>query len=203
MAYQVTITNTPQTDNPPGFAEWVTTLDSSVLSDYPEYNGMTPEAVVVSFVTDTVYNPAKGYISENVTVDDNGVETSVTLWESQEDYESAMRVANFSRDNTTTGNISCQTDSATVTGTNTQFTQEISVGDTLISADRNDNEVIKTIGTVQSVTNDTELVLTSNAVYEVVNLRFAATPKVSALGYLQNLYDDTYPTITEITYANV
>jgi len=205
MPYQVTYINTPQTENPPGFTEWLATLEPSVMADYPEYSDAV--SVVNSFVPETVYDPSKGFISETVATDDNGVTTLVVLWESQEDYEASRIRASFEQTpDTTTGNISCQTDSVTVTGLGTAFTTELESGDILFTSDLSQDAsgaVIKNIGTISSISSDTELTLASNAEFVVNKLRFGIVVKQTALNYLQDLYNQTYPTTTEITYANV
>lgn len=207
MPYQVTYINTPQTENPPGFAEWLATLEPSVMADYPEYSDAV--SVVNSFVPETVLDPSKGFISETVTTDDNGVTTLVALWESQEDWEASVTRATFEQTpRTPTGNISCQTDSVTVTGLGTAFTTELESGDILFTADISQDPsgavlYYKNIGTISSVISDTELTLASNAGFVVNNLKFGIFVKPTALNYLQDLYNQTYPTTTEVTYANV
>lgn len=205
MPYQVTYINTPQTENPPGFTEWLATLEPSVMADYPEYSDAV--SVVNSFVPETVLDPSKGFISETVTTDDNGVTTLVTFWESQEDWEASVTRATFERTpSDTTGNISCQTDSVTITGLGTAFTTELQSGDILYTADLSQDAsgaVKKNIGTISSISSDTELTLASNAEFVVNNLKFGIVIKQTALNYLQDLYNQTYPTTTEVTYANV
>ena len=205
MPYQVTYINTPQTENPPGFTEWLATLDSSVMVDYPEYSDAV--SVVNSFVPETVNDPSKGFISETVTTDDNGVTTLVSLWESQEDWEASVTRATYEQTpRNPTGNISCQTDSVTVTGLGTAFTTELQSGDILRTADLSQDAsgaVKKNIGTISSISSDTELTLASNAEFVVNNLKFGIVIKQTALNYLQDLYNQTYPTTTEVTYANV
>lgn len=205
MPYQVTYINTPQTENPPGFTEWLATLDSSVMVDYPEYSDAV--SVVNSFVPETVLDPSKGFISETVTTDDNGVTTLVALWESQEDWEASVNRATWKRTPILpTGNINCQTDSVTVTGLGTAFTTELQSGDILYTADLSQDAsgaVKKNIGTISSISSDTELTLASNAEFVVNNLKFGIVIKQTALNYLQDLYNQTYPTTTEVTYANV
>ena len=205
MAYQVTHINTPQTDNPPAFDDWVETLDSSVMSNYPDYSD--PSSVLSSFVPSIVYDAAQGFISETVTTDDNGVTTLVQLWESQADYDASINRANYSDDRGSgylpIGNINCQTDSVTVTGIDTQFLTDLKSGDIIQTGDASNDNLSTNIGTIASISSDTELTLTSNAAFNAVDQKFAIEWIVSPLAYLQDLYNQTYPVTTTATFANV
>ena len=205
MAYQVTHINTPQADNPPAFDDWVETLDSSVMSNYPDYSD--PSSVLSSFVPSIVYDAAQGFISETVTTDDNGVTTLVQLWESQADYDASINRANYSDDRGSgylpIGNINCQTDSVTVTGIDTQFLTDLKSGDIIQTGDASNDNLSANIGTIASISSDTELTLTSNAVFNVDNQRFGIEWIVSPLAYLRDLYNQTYPVTTTATFANV
>lgn len=69
-----------------------------------------------------------------------------------------------------TGNITCDTGNVDVVGTGTQFTTELQVGYWI------GNSAGNTVGVVSSITDDGNLVLTTNAAIDITDEEFSYSP---------------------------
>lgn len=208
MAFVVTSVTTKNNPSAPDFDVWVSTiLDPNVVyAEYPDLTGQSITMLVDNEVTTLIDNADQGFISqESSASNDNSVWTLVTTWESQADYLNAMArgLSGSAPIGELTGNIISATDSATVTGINTVFTSNLSVGNIVLVGNVDGNNNLNTIGTVSSIISDTSLTLESNAAYTVNDRRYSKYEKPTVLAFVQNLYDTTYPVTVETTFANV
>lgn len=206
MAFVVTSVVTKTVAGAPDFDTWTNSmLDPDVVyAEYPNLRGMTMGDIVNNQVNTFIENAENGFISqESISSDDGSVWTLKTVWESQGDYEAAMTSGRVGIVDATPGNIVCATDSTTVTGINTFFTTNLSVGDSIVIGNINGDNNLHTIGTISSIESDTSLTLESNAAYNINNRRYNKLEKVTALAFIQDLYNAAYPVTEETTYANV
>ena len=203
MPFQVTTITTKNSPDDPDFLLWLSTQSSSILDPWPQYAGQDPVTVIQNFTDETVYNPVVGFVSTDVSVnEDTGVTTEVQIWESQDAY---MKSFTNEMEGTTNyqinGNISCNTDSNIVTGTNTKFTDHVA-NSIVLSALTVGGDSVE-IGTISSIESNTSLTLNSNAAYNIDNKRFNIIQPPTVKLALYEIYFNQYPTQTEITFANV
>lgn len=218
MPYQITSVMTKNSADDPNFDEWLASLDSGFLdSEYPEWTGNTPSEVVSSMVGTHINDPATGFISEESSVnDDNTVWTWTSLWESQSAWFSSQEKGEYNtvvdKSKRPAGNITASTTSATITGVGTSFLTDVSVTDTIFERgglgynppDPNEtSDPWEVLGVVKSIESDTSLTLTANSAHDIESSWYYIEPKKSALVYLQNLYDETYPKTVTTTEANI
>lgn len=204
MAFVVTNTNTKQKDDL-DFSTWLNTvLDPNlVYAQYPELTGLSMAAIVDAERTALVANVTAGFVSEESFLSaDETVATEITTWESQPDYENAVKKVLGREPIRQSGNITCSTDSRTVTGISTHFQSNLSINDTITSYNLA-NSAMETIGIVASIESDTSLTLNANASFNVTDKGYVLVTKKSALAFIQDLYNQTYPVTTETTFANV
>lgn len=203
MAFIVTNVNTKSNINMPSFSDWLDTLDSNVISRYPEFAGNTPAQAVSYFVTDEIEVSADGFISEeNSSNDDQSVWTNVQTWEDQASYLASLD-KNFTGNGRMTGNIITSTDSSIVQGISTIFEYELDPGDNISVRNRSTNQM-QIVGTVSSIQSNISLTLEANATLDVNDSIFASNKQQpSVLAYLNNMYQGLYPTTTVTTFANV
>lgn len=209
MAFVVTSVLTKGSVTDPAFDTWVSNIfDANILYEkFPDLAGTAPAQVINQQVADLVSVPAQGFIGDEVTVNDDGsVTTYVSTWESQADYEFSMtkgELKDYSLD-ATPGTITVSNVSTTVTGTNTYFTTNLVVGDTITiktTVDPVDRDIF--IGNVVNIESDTSLTLDNNSVATAENREYSKVFKETPLAFMQNLYNSTYSTTTETTFANV
>ena len=218
MPYQITSVMTKNSADDPNFDEWLASLDSGFLdSEYPEWSGNTPSEVVSAITGNFINDPAAGFISEESSVnDDNTVWTWTSLWESQDAWFESQDKGEFDitidRSKRPIGNITASTTSDVITGAGTSFLTDVSVTDTLFErGGLGDNPADPTaitdpwevLGVVKSVESNTSLTLTTNSAHNIESSWYYVEPRKSALAYLQNLYDETYPKTVTITEANI
>jgi hypothetical protein len=205
MAYKITVVNTKQTENHVDFSTWLESQDSSILSGFPEYAGMSPSQVVSNFTNDlNSKQMTVGLVSEESTESEDGLTfTLVQIWESYDDYVKSQN------GNAYLGNISCNTSSNTVTSHENVFFNRLDYlepGSLIrkINMDNWDTDTWMNIGTVSSIDSTSSLTLTLNAEINVVNEQ-AVCFKVEndVLTYLQTLYQTEYPFTTTVTEGNV
>lgn len=202
MAFVVTLVTTKSNSDHPNFATWSRSLDANVVYErFPELTGISVPNIIEQGVNELI-NPSAGFITEEVSDNEDGsVRTTVTTWESQQDYLDAMEKANASK--SYAGNITCNTSSTIVTGNGTTFTVNCSVGSTIQSYNITSDSK-EELGVISSIESDTSLTLESNAAFNVSDLRAGLSyDPVKPLAFLQLLYQKTYPVTTEITFANV
>ena len=210
MAFVVTQKNTKQVSDAPNFDAWVSTiLDPDVVyAEYPDLSGVSMPDIVSDQVTELIDNVGQGFVSqESTNSDDDTVWTLVTTWESQADYNFSHnkgQYVDYDNDDTP-GNITTSNVSATVIGINTYFTSNLKVGQEIrcpVFTTPNVDTVL--IGTVSSIESDTSLTLTANANFSVEDRAYFKTfGKKTALAFIQDLYNATYPVTTETTFANI
>lgn len=210
MAFVVTQKNTKQVSDAPDFDAWVSTiLDPDVVyAEYPDLSGVNIQSIVSDQVSELIDNVSQGFVSQESTVsDDDTVWTLVTTWESQADYNFSHgkgQYVDYDNDDTP-GNITTSNVSATVVGINTYFTSNLKVGQEIsVPAFITPNVDSAVMGTVASIESDTSLTLTANANFTVEDRAyFKSFSKKTALAFIQDLYNATYPVTTETTFANV
>ena len=206
MAFVVTSVTTKINPSAPDFDVWTSSvLDPNVVyAEYPDLTGQSIPTLISNQVSQLIDNAEQGFISqESSASDDNSVWTLVTTWESQTEYLNAMDRGVYGPESISApqGNIISASDSTTVTGINTAFTSNLSVGDIIFII--NIDGTVSNIGTVSSIEADTSLTLESNAGYTINNKRYDKYQKQTVLAFIQNLYNQAYPVTEEITYANV
>jgi len=204
MAFQVTKVTTKADISAPNLTEWLNSLpDDYLAADYPTTAGQTPSEFVSDFVTNEVYTPSKGFISEeNASSEDKSVWTSVTLWDSQADYEADL--ANGSKDTQPiTGTVSASNTSATVTGTGTAFTTDLFVGANLTAGF--DNLSTAYIGVVESIESDTSLTLVAASANNMPDKAiYVMNDDGDAYEFLLTTYNNDVSTANVVTtFANV
>lgn len=209
MAFVVTYKNTKQVSDAPDFDAWVSTiLDPDVVyAEYPDLSGVSMPDIVSDQVSELIDNVSQGFVSQESTVsDDDTVWTLVTTWESQADYNLSHnkgQYVDYDNDDTP-GNITTSNVSTTVVGINTYFTSNLKVGQEIgvpVFAANVDTAIV---GTVSSIESDTSLTLTANANLSVEDRAyFKSFSKKTALAFIQDLYNATYPVTTETTFANI
>lgn len=204
MAFQVTKVTTKSDISAPNLTEWLNSLpDDYISSDYPTTAGQTPAEFVSDFVTTNVYTPSKGFISEeNASSEDKTVWTSVTLWDSQADYEAD--IANGIRaEAPIAGTSTASNTSATLTGTGTSYTTDLFVGANL-TAGFNDFTTSH-IGVVASIESDTSLTLVAPSANNIPDKPiYVMNDDTDAYTFLLTEYNNEVSTGTVVTtFANV
>ena len=209
MAFVVTSVITKNSGSVPDFDEWTrTSLDLSlVYQEYPDLNGMSIDSIIDVEITNKIANVSLGFVSESTEVSANGLQfTTTTTWETQEQQQAALNNATFQSYDPIilTGNISAVTGSTTVTGTGTDFINDVQVGNEILANSLKKEGTFLPLGTVTSIESETSLTLESNSEW-TVNDRFYTTKlsKLTPLAFIQDLYATTYPVTEEITFANV
>lgn len=205
MAYKITMVNTKQTENHVDFSTWLDSQDSSILSGFPEYAGMSPSQVVSNFTNDlNSKQMTVGLVSEESTESEDGSTfTLVQIWESYDDY------VKFQSANIQLGNISCNTSSNTVTSHENVFFNRLNFLKPRslirkVNMDHWDTNTWTNIGTVSSIDSPSSLTLTLNAEINVVNEQAACFQvENDVLTYIQTLYQTEYPCTTTVTEGNV
>jgi hypothetical protein len=218
MAYQITSVTTKANISDPDFYVWYETiLDPNVVyNKFPNLTGQSISSIVKDEI-DKLYDPTKGFISEEVSEsDDNSVFTLVTTYEHQSNV--IPDISNIQTESCS-GNILFTKDSASVTGANTYFTSELEIGDKLVAKLQRANGFIY-IGDVASIESDTSLTLAAEAKvpldwdnkmdewglprdYMVNTSYVKVLENQTPLSFIQDLYHATYSVTKEITYANV
>jgi hypothetical protein len=204
MAFIRTIVNTKQNKDAPDYSTWLNNLDSSTISEFPEYAGMTPLDAVASLSNNIEFNQrSRGLVS----VDKFASDESSTLVETWENYDSYIQAGLSGDANNRIGNISCSTSSNIVTGHEGIFDQRrkfLMVGSVVCRFNYDTNTATE-IGTVSSIDSNTSITLTSNAKFDIDN-RIAYCEQPSSqllLSHLNKLYQTEHPFTTTITEANI
>lgn len=206
MAYQVTYTmNVAEFDaNVPSMEEFISTLDGSILNDYPQYDGMSLQQAYNTDATAHMADASHGFISETLeSNDDQTTNTLVHLWESQQDYEDYnlfRQYGDIANLKVGTGTVSSTTGSAVVTGAGTAFTTEFKENYTVV-VDSSGTKV--ELGTVSSVDSDTQMTLKSTSAVSVTDVVFGVRPQMTLSGYISKLLSEQHPYDTNLTFANV
>jgi len=214
MAYKVTSITTKSNISDPDFDVWYKTmLDPNVVyNKFPNLTGQSIQSIIEDDIN-TINDPTTGFIGQEMSAN-NSTYTLVTT------YEHQSNVIIEPLEESCSGNILFTKNSEIVTGTNTYFTSDLEIGDTLIAKLQRSNAFIG-IGKVASIESDTSLTLTAetkmpldwdNKMDEwghprdyMVTTSYVkvSEKKQTPLSFIQDLYHATYSVTTEITYANV
>lgn len=225
MAYVITSVITKGNVSDPDFDVWYKTiLDPNVVyNKFPDLTGQSIESIIQSQPALNL-DPTSGFISQDTSTSDDGQSvTTVTTFESQEDFLNRFPSEAGEQ---MPGNISFSNNSAKITGTNTYFTTNLEIGDHIIAKLKLTGKK-PILGQVASIESDTSLTLTANTTMPekwdetmdqlglprdysptVPYLRVTASER-SLIGepepieFIKNLYNETYPFTVETNFANV
>jgi hypothetical protein len=104
MAYKITSISTKPNVSVPNFAEWIGTVPESAIAAFPDAAGKTPLQVILDSVAE-LDDPAKGFISQGTTVNDNLSWTWESIWTSQDDWQSTASNNSYINGNITQGEL--------------------------------------------------------------------------------------------------
>src|SRR6056300_1433279 len=154
MAYKVTSITTKSNISDPDFDVWYKTmLDPNVVyNKFPNLTGQSIQSIIEDDIN-TINDPTTGFIGQEMSAN-NSTYTLVTT------YEHQSNVIIEPLEESCFGNILFTKNSEIVTGTNTYFTSDLEIGDTLIAKLQRSNAFIG-IGKVASIESDTSLTLTA------------------------------------------
>ena len=100
MVYKITSITTKPNVSVPDFDVWLSTVPESAIAAFPDAAGKTPVQVIEDSVAE-LDDPAKGFISQGSTPDDNDlIWTWEAIWTSQTDWSNAAAKNSF-----TSGNV--------------------------------------------------------------------------------------------------
>lgn len=207
MPYVATTVTTKHNPLDPDFEEWVNNiLDPNVVwAEYPETAGNSIAQIVSRGLQDEANDVVEGFVSREFTNnDENSVWTMVATYESEDAFR---KLSEDDGDGYRNSNITCNTSSPIVTGNGTKFTKWCQIGTELTRGlVPDDKSTVVSIGTIASIESDTSLTLTSNANINLQNKKYSVDLenfRPSVFNFIKNLYNQTYVSSIETTFANV
>ena len=99
MTYKITSISTKPNVSVPDLGPWLSTVPESAIATFPDAVGKTPTQVILDSVAE-LYDPAKGFISQGTTINDDLSWTWEAIWQSQADWSNAVATNSF-----TSGNV--------------------------------------------------------------------------------------------------
>lgn len=179
----------------PDFYTWLLNQDLSIISYWPEYNGMSWQEIFDATVQDS--DPTDGFIDQVVEENSSTQTTITTRFEDQSVLKNKFHTDGVSG----RGLLSCNAGSKTITGTETVWTANVQPYDQVHVFKNNTRLVF--IGWVSTVNSDSELTLQHDSSVTENRAQFVIQrPKNNVNDYLTWLYEKEYgitrsTTITE------
>jgi hypothetical protein len=104
MAYKITSITTKPNVSVPDFWPWLSTVPESAIAAFPDAVGKTPVQVILDSVAE-LDDPAKGFISQGTTVNDNLSWTWEAIWTNYSDWSNAASNNSYINGNITQGQL--------------------------------------------------------------------------------------------------
>ena len=104
MTYKITSISTKPNVSVPDLGPWLSTVPESAIATFPDAVGKTPTQVILDSVAE-LYDPAKGFISQGTTINDDLSWTWEAIWTSQSDWSNAVAKNNYINGNISQGQL--------------------------------------------------------------------------------------------------